>query len=72
MTKRVAAAEFEQNCATFLEAVENGDEVFVEKDGKVIAKLVKSRDPGPMHGTVHYEGDIVSPVFDPNDYDAMK
>lgn len=69
MTKRVAVSEFGENWAALLDAVtDQGDEVFVEKDGKVVAKLVRSVEPGPMHGTVLYEGDIVSPVFDPNDY----
>jgi len=69
MTKRVPVEEFGENWAALLDAVtENGDEVFVQKDGEVVAKLVRSGEPGPMHGTVLYEGDIVSPVFDPNDY----
>jgi len=70
MTKRVAVTEFGENWAALLDAVANdGDEVLVEKDGHVVAKLVSTKDLGPMHGTVLFEGDIVSPIFDPNDYD---
>ena len=73
MTKKVPAAEFGENWAALLDAVANeGGEVLVEKDGHVIAKLVSTRDLGPMHGTVLFEGDIISPVVDPEDYDALK
>jgi len=73
MTKKVPAAEFEQNWAALIDAVaNNGDEVLVEKDGRVVAKLVSTREPGPMHGTILYMGDVVSPVTDPEDWDVMK
>ncbi|HYU27043.1 MAG TPA: hypothetical protein VEO74_17665 [Thermoanaerobaculia bacterium] len=73
MTKTLPASEVAQNFDALLDAVANeGDEVLVEKDGHVIAKLVSTRDLGPMHGTVLFEGDIISPVVDPEDYDAMK
>lgn len=74
MTKTVAAEEFEQNVHTFLEAVEKGDEVIVERDGRVVARVLPRPEiyQGPMAGTVLYEGDIISPVTDPEDWDAMK
>jgi len=73
MTKKVAAEDFGQNWATLLEEVEkNNDEVLVEKDGRIVARLVSTRDMGPMYGTVLFEGDIVSPVTDPDDWYAMK
>jgi antitoxin (DNA-binding transcriptional repressor) of toxin-antitoxin stability system len=73
MTKKVPAVEFERNCAALIDAVaDNGDEVLVEKDGHVVAKLVSTRDQGPMYGTILYMGDVVSPVAEPEDYDAMK
>ena len=73
MTKTVPAAEFQENCAALIDAVANtGDEVLVEKDGRVVAKLIATREPGPMHGTILYMGDVVSPVTDPEDWDAMK
>ena len=69
MTK-VSAAEFEQNCAAFLDnVVHHGGEIVIEKDGEIVARLVAT---GPMYGTVLFEGDIVSPICDPEDYDAMK
>ena len=72
MTKKVPAAEFEQNCAALIDAVAtNGDEVLVEKDGHVVAKLVAA-DHGPMYGTILYMGDVVSPVTEPEDPDEMQ
>jgi antitoxin (DNA-binding transcriptional repressor) of toxin-antitoxin stability system len=73
MTKKVPAADFGQNWAALIDAVANdGDEVLVEKDGRVVAKLVSTRDQGPMYGTILYMGDVISPVTDPEDWDAMK
>jgi antitoxin (DNA-binding transcriptional repressor) of toxin-antitoxin stability system len=79
---------------------ENGDEVLVEKGGRVVARLVTNgkrevtlesmrgrlkvvgdivepleadanpstgRDQGPMHGTVLFMGDVVSPALGPED-----
>ena len=73
MTKTLPAAEVAQNFAAVLDGItENGDEVLVEKDGHVVAMLVSPKFLGPMHGTVLFEGDIESPVTDPEDWDAMK
>ena len=73
MTKTLPASEVAQNFDALLDGVaENGDEVLVQKDGHVIAKLVSTREPGPMHGTILYMGDVVSPVTDPEDWDVMK
>lgn len=72
MTKKVAVAEFEQNCAALLDEVANGDEILVEKDGKIVARLVSTQGMGPMYGTIRFMGDVVSPVTDPEDWDAMK
>jgi antitoxin (DNA-binding transcriptional repressor) of toxin-antitoxin stability system len=67
MTK-VSAAEFRQNCAAFIDKIENGGGVvLIEKDGLIVTRLVAI---GPMYGTVRYEGDIVSPVVDPDDWTA--
>jgi len=41
MTKRVTVEEFGRDCHGLLNGViENGDEVLIERDGHVIAKLV--------------------------------
>ncbi len=41
MTKRVPVAEFVRDCRILLKGViENGDEILIEKDGRVVAKLV--------------------------------
>lgn len=74
MTKSVPEAEFEANCHTLIyEVVTNGDEVIVTKDGKAVAKLVRTEEVplrGPMHGTARTIGDIVSPLD--VEWDAMK
>ena len=66
-TQTVSAAEFVQNCAAFLDTVNKVREVVIEKDGQTIARLVAT---GPMYGTVLFEGDIMSPVTDPEDWTA--
>src|SRR5437870_3171659 len=43
----------------------------VEIDGRVVAQFVSTRERGPMYGTVLYMGDVVSPVVDPEDFDAI-
>lgn len=96
MTKTLPAAEVAKNFDALLDGVaENGDEVLVEKGGRVVARLVNGkrqvtlesmrgrlkvvgdivepleadansstgRDQGPMHGTVLFMGDVVSPAL---------
>jgi len=66
--KKVSAADFRQNCVAFIDAVVNGGGfVLVEKDARVVARLVAA---GPMYGTIQFEGDILSPVTDPDDWTA--
>ncbi|HEV2721973.1 MAG TPA: hypothetical protein VG323_18275 [Thermoanaerobaculia bacterium] len=66
--KKVSVAEFVQNCASFIDAALNdGDVIVIEKDGQTVARVAAE---GPMYGTVRYEGDILSPVADPDDWTA--
>jgi hypothetical protein len=43
---------------------ENGGEITLTREGKPIAKLVRLDDDGPMAGSILYEGDIISPVWE--------
>jgi antitoxin (DNA-binding transcriptional repressor) of toxin-antitoxin stability system len=63
-TKKVSAAEFKQNCVEFIDAVvSGGGMVLVEKEAKVVARLLAA---GPMFE----EDDLLSPVVDPDDWTA--
>jgi len=70
MTKTLPAAEVAQNFEAVLDSVaENGDEVLVEKGGRVVARLVPTekrehRTLEQMRGSVTILGDIVGPVDD--------
>ena len=67
MTRTVPLAEFEENCAELVEAVEkNRDTVLVEVDGRVVAELVPHlRTLEEMRGSVTILGDIVAPLDEP-------
>lgn len=69
MTKTVPAAEFAENWATLIDGIaENGDEVLLEKDGRVIAKVVPMQREvtlESMRGRLTIVGDIVEPLDEP-------
>ena len=71
MTKTLPVAEVAQNFEAVLDsAAENGDEVLVEKEGRVVARLVPTPQPGgrtleQMRGSVTILGDIVAPLGEP-------
>ena len=73
MTKTLPAAEVAQNFDAVLDSVaENGDEVLVEKQGRVVARLVptpkrEGRTLEQMRGSVKILGDIVAPLDDTTD-----
>src|ERR1043165_8303731 len=68
MTKTLPVAEVAQNFEAVLDsAAENGDEVLVEKEGRVVARLVPAPKPGgrtleQMRGSGKILGDIVGPL----------
>jgi len=68
MTKTLLASEVAQNFDAVLDSVaENGDEVLVEKGGRVVARLVptpkrEGRTLEQMRGSVTILGDIVEPL----------
>ena len=75
MTKTLPVAEVAQNFEAVLDsAAENGDEVLVEKEGRVVARLVPTPKSGgrtleQMRGSVTILGDIVAPLDEPWDAD---
>jgi len=67
MTKTLPAAEVAQNFDAVLDSVaENGDEVLVEKGGRVVARLVPNGERKvtleSMRGRLEIIGDIVEPL----------
>jgi len=70
MTKTLPASEVTQNFDALLNAVaENGDEVLVEKDGRVVARLVadgkREVTLESMRGRLKILGDIIAPLDEP-------
>ena len=70
MTKTLSAAEVVQSFDALLNDVaENGDEVLVEKDGRIVARLVPSGSDEvtleSMRGRLQILGDIVEPLDEP-------
>ncbi len=70
MTKILPAAEVAQNFDAVLNRItENGDEVLVERGGRVVARLVPTQTPEitleSMRGRLKIVGDIVEPLDEP-------
>jgi len=70
MTKTLPATEVAKNFDALLDGVaENGDEVLVEKDGRVVARLVTNGTHEvtleSMRGRLKILGDIVEPLDEP-------
>lgn len=70
MTKTLSAAEVAQNFEAVLNSVaEHGDEVLVEKGGRVVARLVpngaREVTLESMRGRLKIIGDIVEPLDEP-------
>lgn len=70
--QEIAAGEFKTRCLALLDEVaETGREIIVTKRGKPVAKLVPLR-PNSLIGSVKFIGDIMSPVVDPDDWEANR
>lgn len=70
MTKTLSAAEVVQSFDALLNDVaENGDEVLVEKNGRIVARLVPGGSDEvtleSMRGRLQILGDIVEPLDEP-------
>lgn len=76
----VNLAEFKTHCSKYLASVARGEEIVIAKRNVPIARVVPSGRSrgrnrtriGSMAGTVRISGDILEPVFDPSDWEALK
>jgi prevent-host-death family protein len=76
----IAISKFKATCLAVLDRVHRtGKPVIVTKHGEPIAEVVPPSPPardsswlGSMRGTVRYLGDIVSPVSDPEEWEALR
>jgi prevent-host-death family protein len=74
--KSIAAGEFKAKCLDIMDRVsESGEPVVVTKHGKAIVKLVPAENAGDdifgyMAGKVKVIGDILSPAFPLEEWDA--
>ena len=69
--------EFQTNCLAILDEVNRtGQTVIIRKGGKAVAQVVplaSQTDQYPQQsliGTVKIQGDIISPVLDPDEWEA--
>lgn len=60
---RVAAEDFARDSITYLDRVTRGDEVWIERDGTVVARLVPASPAA---------GDDVGPAVDPESSKAVQ
>ncbi len=75
--KKVDVSDFQANCLAILDKVNRtGQPVTIRKGGKAVAQLVP---PVPqtnqypqqsLIGTVRIQGDIISPILDPDEWEA--
>ena len=75
MQAMIGAGDFKAKCLKLLDEVANKREpLVITKHGKAVAKLVPmpldTQLFGALAGSVHQEGDIVSPLD--NDWDACR
>ncbi|MBX4955334.1 type II toxin-antitoxin system Phd/YefM family antitoxin [Rhizobium lentis] len=80
MTKVVGAAEFKAKCLNLIDQMRNDDEsIVITKRGKPVAVLSPAPDTsrrksiiGAMRGSVLRYDDPLSPVVEPEDWDALR
>ena len=76
--KKMPAAKFKAQCLSVMDQVcATGESVIITKHGKPVVKLVPVKADadsifGYMAGKVKIVGDIESPAFPPEDWDAFK
>ena len=71
--REIPAGQFKTHCLRLLDEVaQTGEEIYVTKRGKVVAKVVPAEefDWRSLRGSVIYYGDIISPPDD--DWDVEK
>lgn len=82
MAEEIAISKFKATCLAVLERVgKTGRPVVVTRFGHPVAAIVppggaatksRRRRLGAMKGTAVILGDVVSPVLDPEDFDAVR
>lgn len=77
--KQIPVSKFKANCSAFIKQVQKTKRsVQITRRGKVIAEIrpmpsgKRANWLGRMKGTVEIVGDIVSPVIDLEDIEALK
>jgi prevent-host-death family protein len=77
--KTMAAGKFKATCLAVMDEVDKKrTSVVITKNGKPVAKIVPMPLTGPdpifgfYKGKLEIKGDIVSPVVDLNEWDALK
>lgn len=78
--EEISISEFKAKCLAILERVRKTKKpVRITRFGKPVAEIVapspapgRKQWIGSMKGTATIQGDIVSPVVDPNDWEALR
>lgn len=77
--KQIPVSKFKANCSAFIKQVlKTKRSIQVTRRGKVIAEIrpmpseKRTNWLGSMKGTLKIEGDIISPVIDLEDIEALK
>lgn len=76
--REIPAGEFKQHCLRLMDEVaETGEHILITKRGKPVAELAPARAERPswvgsMRGRMEIVGDIVSPVIDLDDIEALR
>ncbi len=78
--EEIAASKFKVTCLSVIERVRKTRKpIRVTRYGKPVAEIVPLPVPkrsksrlGTMAGTILYMGDVISPVADLEDYDALR
>jgi prevent-host-death family protein len=61
--REIAADEFNAHCLALIdEVIETGEEILVTKNGRAVARVAPIAGVPSLHGSVLYQGDLVSPV----------
>ncbi len=77
---QIAISKFKATCLSVLERVRKTRRpVLVTRFGKPMAQILPPTQParrktwlGSMAHTIKFQGDIVGPVLDPDDWDAVR
>lgn len=75
--EEIAITKFKADCVAILDRInETGETVRVTRSGKPVAEIGPAKAPkkrriGAMAGTARITGDIISPIIDPKDVNAL-